>query len=205
MNVPAIAKRTFDQFKHQTEFIGIVQIALDHLKKLTNPILRAKFVHEAVDEFNQEVFTHPLVKQYSPCTMGCSACCHTQVSVTEDEAILLARIVKQGLPIDLNQLQHQMKAKDDDSEYYKMPFAERKCIFLQEDGACGVYEDRPSVCRTNAVIGEAAQCDTTNGVGKTHLIKTPKADMIIYASFYHAKSSGALPHMVAKALGLKVS
>lgn len=205
MNVPAIAKRTFDQFKHQTEFIGIVQIALDHLKKLTNPILRAKFVHEAVDDFNQEVFNHPLVKQYSPCTMGCSACCHTQVSVTEDEATLLARVINQGLSIDKNRLERQMRAKDDDSEYYKMSFEERKCIFLLENGSCGVYEDRPAVCRTNAVIGEASQCDTTNGVGKTHLIKTPKADMIIYASFYQAKSSGALPHMVGKALGLKVS
>lgn len=55
------------------------------------------------------------------------------------------------------------------------------------------------------MIGEASQCDTKTSVGKTHLVKTPKADMIIYASFYHAKSSGALPHMIAKALCLKVS
>lgn len=205
MNVPAIAKRTFDQFKNQTDFIGIVQIALDHLKKITNPILRAKFVHEAVDDFNADVFSHPLIKQYSPCTVGCSACCHTQVSVTEDEATLLARIIQDGLEIDMNRLQKQMKALDDDEEYYKMSYEERKCIFLKDDGACGVYEDRPSVCRTNAVIGDASQCDTSKSVGKTHLVKTPKADMIIYASFYHAKSSGALPHMIAKALGLKVS
>lgn len=138
---PAIAKRTFDQFKNQTEFIGIVQIALDHLKKLTNPILRAKFVHEAVDDFNSDVFSHPLIQQYSPCAVGCSACCHTQVSVTEDEAVLLSRLIQDGLEIDMNRLQKQMKALDDDKEYYKMSFEERKCIFLKEDGACSVYED----------------------------------------------------------------
>ncbi len=203
MNVPAIAKRTFDQFKNQNEFIGIVKIALDHLRKLTHPIQRAKFIHEAVDEFNTDIFAHPLIQQYSPCKMGCSACCHTQVSVTDDEAILLVEKIKDGVKIDYDRLKKQMSAKDDDSAYYKLSFEERKCIFLNEEGGCRVYEDRPSVCRTNSVIGESSQCDTSNGVQKTHLVKTPQSDMIIYASFYHSKSSGALPHMVGKALGLR--
>ena len=203
MNVPAIAKRTFDQLKNHDEFIGIVKIALDHLKKLTHPIQRAKFIHEAVDDFNSDVFSHPLVQQYSPCKIGCSSCCHTQVSVTDDEAILLVEKINNGFSIDVERLKKQMAAKDSDSEFYKLSFEERQCVFLSDKGACGIYEDRPSVCRTNAVIGEASQCDTSTGVQKTQLIKTPQSDMIIYASFYHAKESGVLPHMVGKYLGLR--
>ncbi len=203
MNVPAIAKKTFDQFKDNPEFNTLVRFVLEHLRKMTNPFQRVDFIHRAIDDLNEEVFAHPLIKEMSPCKEGCSACCHTQVSVTDDEAALLARRISEGVEIDLERLKLQVTAGDDDSAFYKMNFEERKCIFLGEDGGCRVYNDRPSVCRTNAVIGDASQCDTTNGIQRTQLIKTPKADMVIYASFYNAKSSGALPHMVAKALGLR--
>lgn len=202
MNVPAIAKKTFEELKEQSEFVKIVHHVVDRLKSFTNRYQRAQFVHELVDEYNKEVFAHPLVMQFSPCKRGCSACCHTQVSVTDDEAELLVKRIKSGVSVDMDRLKLQMQAKDDSEAYYKISFQDRRCIFLDENGGCTVYEDRPSVCRTNAVIGESNQCDTSLKVQPTRLIKTPKSDMVIYGSFFYAKESGTLPHMVGKSLGL---
>jgi uncharacterized protein len=202
MTVPAIAKQTFDQLREDHEHFGIFTFVLESLKKISNKFQRVRTVHQMIDEFNQDVFAHPLVKQFSPCSMGCSACCHTQVSVTEDEAALLASKIKQGLKIDEARLQLQMQAQDDSDQWYKITFADRKCVFLDERGACRVYEDRPAVCRTNAVLGEASQCNTAESIQPTMLVKTSKADMAICALYYHAKSSGALPHMLGKQLKL---
>ncbi|MCM2351858.1 MAG: YkgJ family cysteine cluster protein [Bacteriovoracaceae bacterium] len=93
-----------------------------------------------------------------------------------------------------------MKAKNDSDAFFKIQYEDRKCIFLGDDGACTVYEDRPSVCRTNAVIGDASQCDTSVSVQPVRLIKTPKSDVAIYAFFENAEASGTLPYMVGKAL-----
>lgn len=200
MNVPAIAKQSFDRLRHQAEFVNIVNFVLSRLGKLKSKIQRARFVHTLVDEYNQEVFAHPLVQQFSPCKLGCTGCCHTQVSVTEDEAELLVQKVQEGVSIDLERLKIQMGAGDDATAFFKIPYEQRRCVFLGEEGGCRVYDDRPSVCRTNAVLGEASQCDTRNGVKPTRLILTPKSDMVIYASYLEGQGGGALPHVLGKRL-----
>lgn len=203
MNVPAIAKKTFEELRNNAEYISIVHVVLDHLKSLLTSQKRAQYIHSLVDEYNHEVFNHPLVKQYSPCKKGCTACCHTQVSVTDDEADLLVLRIKEGLTVDLERLNKQYEAKNNSDQFYKIKYEDRKCVFLDEEGSCRVYEDRPSVCRTNAVIGDRSQCDTSQSVGPTRLIRTPKADMAIYASFLFARSSGTLSQLIGKRLDLE--
>lgn len=203
MNVPAIAKRTFEELRNQNDFMSIVHSILDHLRKIGDPTHRAELIHKEVDSYNQEVFAHPLVKQFSPCKMGCDGCCHTQVSVTDDEASLLVSKINEGVSFNQERLALQMQAENNSDAYYQISYADRRCIFLDEQGACNVYEHRPSVCRTNAVLGEASQCDTSVSIQPTRLIKTPKSDMVIYASFLFSKSSGTLPYMIAKAMKAK--
>ena len=202
MNVPAIAKKTFEELRNRSEYMSIVHAVLESLKRQNNPLTRARVVHELVDEFNKDVFNHPIVKQSSPCTKGCSACCHTQVSITDDEADVLVLRINEGLEVDLERLKAQSKARNDSNEYFKISFEERKCIFLDDSGACRIYEDRPSVCRTNAVLGEADQCNTSDSIQPTRLVRTQQSDMAIFASFLFARSSGALPFMIAKRLDL---
>lgn len=196
MNVPLIAKKTYDEQKTNPEFQNLFVFVLENLKRITDKLTKAKLIHQMVDEFNEEVFAHPLVQELSPCKLGCTACCHTQVSVTDAEAKLLASRINNGVSIDQHRLQIQAKTKNNSNAFFKLKYEDRKCIFLGEDGGCRVYEDRPSVCRTNAVLGEASQCDTREGSQPLRLIKTPKADAVIYASFIEAEASGALPFMV---------
>lgn len=203
MNLPAVAKQTYDQLRGHSSFSKITDFVIHHLKKISSSIERAHFVHHIVDDYNRQVFSHPLVKQFSPCKAGCSGCCHTQVSITEDEAQLLASHIENGLKIDYALLQKQMKAGNDSEQFFKLSYNDRRCVFLGIDDRCQVYDDRPSVCRTNAVLGEASQCSTENGVmdkQALRLIKTPESDMAIVGSFMVARSSGSLAHMLGKIL-----
>ena len=201
MNFPAIAKKSYDLLKSQPAFSSITDFIVHHLKKMSSPLERARFVHNVVDEYNREIFAHPLVKELSPCKAGCSGCCHTQVSITEDEAQLLAARVQEGITINYSLLQKQNEALNCSENFYKLSYDERKCVFLGTNGKCQVYEDRPSVCRTNAVLGEASQCSTKNGLDSTQslrLIKTSQSDMAIVGSFIASNASGNLAYMLSK-------
>ena len=203
MNFPAIARKTYDALRSQQAFGNITHFIIDHLKRFHSPLERARFVHNVVDDYNREVFAHPLVKELVPCKKGCAGCCHTQVSVTDDEAALLACAIDDGIKIDFNRLEKQMKAANSEADFYSLSYDDRKCVFLGSDNQCQVYEDRPSVCRTNAVLGEASQCSTVNGIEANQtlrLVKTEKADMAIMGSFLSAKESGSLSFMLGKLL-----
>jgi uncharacterized protein len=200
MNVPAIAQKTFIELRTRVEAMELVQFVLKKLNKTHEPIKRARYVHRIVDELNEYIFNDPQVKTLSPCTSGCSACCHTQVSVTKDEADLLASRIQNGVKINLDKLHVQMAIKNSTAAWNALTYEERKCVFLDTENKCSVYEDRPSVCRTNAVLGEASQCDTSNGPQPTRLVKTPEADLAIYASYLHSSEGGTLPYMLAKSL-----
>lgn len=204
MNVPAIAKSTFELLRNQSEFLSITESVMNHLNKIRSSLEKARFVHNMVDEYNKEVFAHPILKELVPCKPGCSACCHTQVSVTEEEADLLLHNINNGIEIDYNRLSLQTEQGNESSEYYKLSYQDRKCVFLDEGGACKVYHDRPAVCRTNAVVGEASQCSTDNKTQDSlRLVKTSKADMVIVGAYASTAFSGTLPVMLSKALKAK--
>lgn len=202
MNVPAIAKSTFERLRNQPEFLKITETMILHLNKIKSSLERARFFHNVVDEYNTKVFSHPIVKELMPCKSGCTGCCHTQVSVTEDEAELLFENISNGVEIDFNSLEKQARAGNDATEFFVISYNERRCVFLDEQGACKVYKDRPAVCRTNAVIGDEAQCDTSINAEVTsiRLVKTQEADMAIFGAFALAKNSGTLPVMLLQVI-----
>lgn len=203
MNFPAIAKQTYEKLRSQPAFSYITQFIIDHLKKISSPLERARFVHHVVDDYNREILTHPLVLKFLPCKIGCTGCCHTQVGITEDEAELLVSRINEGVQIDHILLQNQMKAGNNLESFYELSYKNRRCIFLGVDNSCQVYNDRPSVCRTNAVLGEAEQCYPHVGAGEPQtlrLLKTEQADMAIMGSFFMAKESGTIAHMVGQIL-----
>lgn len=202
MNVPALAQKTFDSLKNDLRALEIVQYILRKLSKTHDPLKRARFVHRVVDEAVSIPLEDSAAKKLSPCQKGCSFCCHTQVSVSSDEAKLLAHRVREGTEIDLEVLLHQAEAKNASEAYYRLSFAERRCVFLDDAGACRVYDDRPSVCRTNIALGEASQCDTSEGIRPTRLLRTQEADLVVYASYLNAEDGGTLSYLLAKELGL---
>jgi uncharacterized protein len=151
------------------------------------------------------LFEDEIVQENVKCGKGCSFCCHTQVSVTRDEAELLAQRIIDGIDIDLERLYRQSKAENSSGEWYKMDHKTRACVFLGPEGECTVYEDRPSVCRTNNVVSDPANCSTEDGKEKSvRLLNTYASDMIIMAHFSNSKENGALPQMLFRSLDNRV-
>jgi len=73
------------------------------------------------------------------CGKGCAACCHMNVSITAIEAERLARASgRRKAPLV--------------STVHRAPneFSGRPCPFLDGQGVCSVYEDRPLSCRKHA-------------------------------------------------------
>lgn len=66
------------------------------------------------------------------CARGCSSCCVDGITVFEVEA-------------------DRIRANHADLLDRGTPHAEGMCAFLDADGACRVYDDRPYVCRTQGL------------------------------------------------------
>ncbi|UJR82022.1 YkgJ family cysteine cluster protein [Sandaracinus amylolyticus] len=86
------------------------------------------------------------------CRAGCSACCHAELSVCDVEAAL----VREGLAV-----------LDDAARAHiaeRVDVHDGRCVMLDHEGRCAIYDARPLVCRTqglplrypDGVIPEAA-------------------------------------------------
>jgi len=201
MNLPAVAVRTFNTFKDDSGFKKLLKHMGKKLEKLRDPIKRARYVHKKIDDELEQLFEDDSVKELVSCKQGCSACCHTQVAVTEDEAVLLTSIIAKGHPIDWTKLFIQAKAGNSSKDFFDLPYSMRGCIFLDQKGSCTIYEDRPAVCRTNYVVSSPELCVIKEGVEPTvKLLNTFGADSWIYSFFKVNRVNGALPFLVKKLL-----
>jgi Fe-S-cluster containining protein len=198
--LPEVAARTFKKLGQLKEFRNIHKMITKKLSRLSSPIERAKFAHKKVEQYNEEVFSDPIVKENISCKKGCSACCHTQVSATQDEAILLADLIKKGHKIDWTRFHKQKQVGNSHADWYKLSHADRGCIFLDSEKGCSIYEHRPLVCRTNNVISSTKNCDTTLiNTPTINLINTFKSDMVTHAAFSKS-NGGVMPKIVWEAL-----
>lgn len=87
-------------------------------------------LHRAVD-----ALCAPLVEQHRErlsCKRGCSGCCRDELAVSVPEA---ARIVAQHGELLAHGTPHRSGA----------------CAFLDHEGACRIYAERPYVCRTQGL------------------------------------------------------
>lgn len=80
------------------------------------------------------------------CARGCSHCCHQRVEVTAPEAFLIARsLVAAG---DRRSERLREAAQGHAAISAREQFVQqRPCPFLDEVGACSIYEVRPIACR----------------------------------------------------------
>lgn len=204
MPMPAVVARTFEMFKEDASFRKLLKQMGRKLTKISDPKKRAQFTHKKIEEELEKQFKDPIVSELVQCKKGCSACCHTQVSVTIEEAEILAEKVKDGLPIDWTKLFIQSGAGTSASSFYSIPHEMRGCIFLGDEGECRVYNDRPSVCRTNHVLSDPSQCEIKDIQGKeapsVQLLNTYAADTWVYTLFKNSPKTGTLPQLVKSIL-----
>ena len=117
--------------------------------------LRAQALHALMDRELAPASALPVT-----CGKGCSGCCYYEVEITRDEAVLLKTVVQRGFPLDLPRLELQAARERKSPEWLKFFSRENRCVFLGDDGACQVYEQRPAICRKHVVTSPAAACTT---------------------------------------------
>ncbi|MCK5073778.1 MAG: YkgJ family cysteine cluster protein [Bacteriovoracaceae bacterium] len=174
---------------------------MDKLQKIKSAVKRSRFVYREIDLSLKKLFDENHVTSEISCKRGCSFCCHTQVSVTCDEAELFAEKVIKGHKIDFFRLYIQSQAGNNSEKWYLLPYEMRKCVFLNDNDECSIYDDRPSVCRTNYVFSIPFSCSTQDGLEKSvRLLLTKEADMIIMAANLNSNENGVLPYLLNKVL-----
>jgi len=91
---------------------------------------------------------------FMSCRKGCAHCCSYEVSITDDEADDLCRlIVDKVVEIDIDRLKNHMNVGQDE-----LSGDPRRCIFLNENNECNVYENRPLMCRRFLVSSNPENC-----------------------------------------------
>lgn len=201
MKLPAIASKSFLENKSNSLFMRITKQITKRLKRMESAYERATFIHKEIDKKIDKLFQDPLISKHVSCKKGCAACCTSEVAVTEDEAMLLAKKVLNGHEINFNYLEIQAIAKNDSSKWLNISNETRRCVFLNRNNECSVYENRPAVCRTNHVVSDPEFCSTSDGNTRSiHLLKTHEADMIIVGAFLSSSENGILPYMLKKSI-----
>ncbi|WP_457334893.1 YkgJ family cysteine cluster protein [Rhizobacter sp. P5_C2] len=79
------------------------------------------------------------------CEKGCASCCHMNVTITKAEADRLERAAGRRAAAVDRSVHH------DQGKFVGIP-----CPFLDAQGACTVYEDRPLSCRKHGSFFESA-------------------------------------------------
>lgn len=115
------------------------------------------------------------------CKKGCSACCHMEVEVTNYEAEILKEVLEKGHAIDRERLKVQSQRGLQDQAWREgMRNSNNPCVFLDGEGSCGIYENRPVMCRRHSVTSPAKNCETLD---TTIVIRYfPKVDLWISAA-----------------------
>lgn len=159
---------------------------------------RARLLHRLVDA---ETFKDENIP--SSCKKGCSACCHMEVEITSYEAEILKDLVQAGHEIDSEKLLKQSCRELQDPLWKQGPRnIDSKCVFLNQEGSCSIYEHRPAMCRRHSVSSHAKNCETLDAPITIRYF--PQVDLLISAANEDQDLRiGPMAKMLAQALKLK--
>lgn len=161
-----------DNAKTPEEAISVlmnIEQGIEHYKKEFSKIPvgynRAYNVNRMIDQsMLNEKTKYPKEWAQISCKAGCSHCCHNTVVITECEADLLVTWMgEQKIEIDQELLKRQAAFTGSDSEWFRLPKTENRCVFLDDQNKCKVYEHRPASCRKYVVTTPAEACDDRIG------------------------------------------
>lgn len=120
-------------------------------------------------------------ERYAPCQRGCGSCCNLYLECTPVEAELIRKhilstrekeeierlnlVIKEKLEKLTPKLNsHELKEEEKREQWLKYAEKKEKCIFLNEENACSIYEVRPLSCRKFIVFSEAEKCNTVSEI-----------------------------------------
>lgn len=168
---------------------------------------RARAVHRRVNEAAARFAAlKPGLMAQVRCSRGCGHCCRVWVGVTRDEAELLAEQVRAGAAQpDPGRLRAQA-AWQEPADFMGKPPEQAACVFLGEDGACTVYEDRPAICRAVLVASDPEQCRDGGLETQVTAVLNPYVEVLVSAALSVDQEAAPTPqagrHLAHELLGM---
>lgn len=133
-------------------------IAVFHESAKLPPLHAARQAHGVMNELLTRDRAKNPGSEAVQCGKGCSHCCREAVEIWPQEAALLVDVAREsGRALDRTRLERQSQYTVDN--WRQQPIADKACAFLDDDGACAVYESRPNACRKLLVVTDPALCD----------------------------------------------
>jgi Fe-S-cluster containining protein len=136
-------------------------------------------LHSGIDHMTNSA------KKHWACTSGCSMCCVEPVTVVEPEAIYIARVIRDSVEPEaiagiIEELRTQVDRTAEIPDRVTWHRARIKCVFLQDDGICGIYDARPANCRAHNSL-KVEDCEKQ--VEDPHMnVRTDVSAYLAYAS-----------------------
>lgn len=159
-----------------------------------DPSSRAHSFHKIIDENIEETKITSAIQP--SCKKGCAYCCYIEVRVTEDEAALIVKWAReQEIEINLNSLQTQLLGHENIS------YKDRRCVFLNNENQCKIYEHRPAACRKYLVKSEPFKCNSEKHIKGVVEVYASNAAEILASAAMNVQKSGNLSEMLLEELG----
>ncbi len=118
-------------------------------KEALKPILEQ--LRELTQTAATQIAACPSDRSHIDCGPGCSSCCVVNVSTLMPEGIAISHHLRQQLEEQsaaaaarLDALWCAVRGLDDEDRL----FLNRSCAFLDDRGCCGIYPQRPLLCRS---------------------------------------------------------
>ena len=129
-------------------------------------------------QLSKELEENVYGKKNIKCEKGCNACCKDYFAISEVEFAIIMDYLYNNCGIEKTNIIIKKaialseKFEKNNPEYYKqleeniagkninymvrinlenMPERQEECVFLDEDGGCGIYNVRPIICRTHGI------------------------------------------------------
>lgn len=112
------------------------------------------------------------------CRKGCSHCCYHLISLSSNEVGDLPKLNSEQNEI----INFQIQYLDYETQWNIVPTEFRRCVFLDDNNSCSVYEKRPLVCRSTLVSSPSENCKL-EGTNEIEPIYNTKANLVMLA-FY---------------------
>ena len=183
---------SFDLRQHQRSAAGLIAQSCQQ-KKSIEPILQQ--LDQLAIAAATQVAAHSSDRSLIDCGPGCSSCCVVNVSTLLPEGIAIAGCVEQldksqrtKVVARLEALWLEVRGLDDEDRI----FLQRSCAFLDEQGCCGIYPQRPLLCRS-VTSTSAQRCrDALAGkvLGEETSVLMHQFQQAIYESLFSGVAAG---------------
>lgn len=101
-----------------------------------------------------------------------SLCCHNCAVLTTDEVSELVSNARKKYDLELDPKIYFRKVRGEHGTYFAIKMIKGRCIFLNKEERCRIYECRPVLCKLYPVIDFDAvdeRCQMTNRLSKDEI------------------------------------